>query len=165
MELIINSLSAIGFNWHIAIVNFINFCIILFILKYFFWNKISTLLESRRSKIEEGIRNAEKSETMLTEAEKEKEDMMNEAMAEASVMYKKTMDNAKEVALKMEEEMKNKQETMEEEMKNKMDKANDMAMDNFSKETPRLFKDFITNKLSKNMNPEDNNTIINNLLK
>ncbi|MDI9355082.1 MAG: hypothetical protein QM532_02630 [Cyanobium sp. MAG06] len=165
MELITNSLGAIGFDWHIAIVNFINFCIIFFILKYFFWNKISKLLEERRDKIEQGIKNMTESENILSVAKKDGENILLQKRLEADDVYNKIIQDGKSAVESMESRSIQKYNMLEEDLNNKLNNANQIAMSEFQKSSPQLLKSFIIKQFSKNMSESDNNIIVNNLLK
>ncbi len=70
----------------------VNFLLILFILRKFFFGPISKVLEDRRQKIEESLNNAELIEKKLQETEEKTSQMLQNASEEA----KKVIDSAKE---------------------------------------------------------------------
>jgi Na+/H+ antiporter NhaD/arsenite permease-like protein len=47
MNELLNILSSVGFNWHVALANFFNFLIILFLLHTFFFKKLATGIRER----------------------------------------------------------------------------------------------------------------------
>jgi len=79
MNEILNILGSVGFNWHVALANFINFLIILFLLNKFFFGKIGKVIKSRGDAIEKGLSQAADAERALSHAEKEKELIVNKA--------------------------------------------------------------------------------------
>ena len=79
MNEILNILGSVGFNWHVALANFINFLIILFLLNKFFFGKIGNVIKNRADTIEKGLSQAADAERALSHAEKEKELIVNKA--------------------------------------------------------------------------------------
>lgn len=69
MTEILNILGTVGFNWHVALANFFNFLIILFLLQKFFFGKIRSTIQKRANIIEEGLNNAEDAAMFLRDAE------------------------------------------------------------------------------------------------
>ena len=68
-------LSAFGIDWRLLIINSINSGLMLFVLWYFLYGPITRMLESRRQKIAEGLRDAEEARERLQEIEKTKHEM------------------------------------------------------------------------------------------
>lgn len=79
MQEILNILGSVGFNWHVALANFINFLIILFLLNKFFFGKIGKVIENRQAVIERGLSQAADAERALAHAEHEKENIIGKA--------------------------------------------------------------------------------------
>lgn len=79
MDQILNILGSVGFNWHVALANFVNFLIILFILNKFFFGKIGKVIQTRREVIERGLSQASDAEKALSHAEEEKGHIINKA--------------------------------------------------------------------------------------
>lgn len=82
MQQIVDILGSLGFNWHVALANFINFLIILFILNKFFFGKLGKVIQSRHDVIERGLSQAADAERALAHAEEEKKSIVNEAHKE-----------------------------------------------------------------------------------
>ena len=165
MELIISSLEAIGFNWHIAIVNFINFLIIFFVLKYFVWGKVFKIIQDRKERIEQGLLDANKSKELLQNIELEKDKILSDSKLQANVEYDKIIEKSMLVAKDIEEKSKRNQELLQEELKHKIKESKDIALSELQRESPKLFKDFLIKTFSKNMTADENNRIIQSLLK
>ncbi len=83
MNQILDILSSLGFNWHVALANFINFLIILFILNKFFFGKLGKVIQSRHDTIERGLSQAADAERALSHAEEEKKSIVNAAHKDA----------------------------------------------------------------------------------
>lgn len=83
MQEILNILGSVGFDWHVALANFINFLIILFLLDKFFFGKIGKVIENRHGVIERGLSQAADAERALSHAEQEKESIINKAHKDA----------------------------------------------------------------------------------
>lgn len=79
MQQILDILGSVGFNWHVALANFINFLIILFILNKFFFGKIGKVIQNRHDAIERGLSQASDAERILSHAEQEKGIIINKA--------------------------------------------------------------------------------------
>lgn len=87
-----------GFHWPQFFSNCISFLIVCFMLQKFAYKPIVTVLEARREKIAEGLRNAEKIKTELADAEKKKADILAQANAEATRMIEEARAGAAVVA-------------------------------------------------------------------
>lgn len=63
----------LGIDWKLLIAQIVNFIVLLTILRLFAYKPILKMMEDRRKKIEDGVKNAEKVEKALAEATSEKE--------------------------------------------------------------------------------------------
>ena len=86
MEKLLEILSNVGFDWKVALANFVNFLIILFILNKFVFKSMSRTLAARRAKIEEGLAMREQAAQDLQNAFAEKAKIVASARDEESVM-------------------------------------------------------------------------------
>lgn len=77
-------LGKIGFDWHLAIINFVNIFIIFLVLKKWAFGPIGKIIEERRSRVEVSMRSAEDAKRASALAEKEREDILLGAKKEAS---------------------------------------------------------------------------------
>jgi F-type H+-transporting ATPase subunit b len=87
-----------GATWPQFLSNCISFLIVCFLLQKFAYKPIVSVLEARRDKIEEGLRNAEKIKAELADAEKKKGDILAQANAEAQRMIEDARASAQTVA-------------------------------------------------------------------
>lgn len=82
MSEILNILGSVGFNWHVALANFFNFLIILFLLNKFVFKKLGNVIDERQLIIEKGLTDASDAERALLSAQSEGEDIITEAKKE-----------------------------------------------------------------------------------
>jgi len=72
-------ITVFGVNWKLLLIQGVNFGLLLAILYKFLYKPVLRMVDVRRAKIENAIRDAEKSEAMLGEAEAEKARILREA--------------------------------------------------------------------------------------
>ncbi|MCI5050935.1 MAG: F0F1 ATP synthase subunit B [Candidatus Pacebacteria bacterium] len=87
-------LSNIGFDWQVALANFINFLIIFWILKKWVFGPVGKIISERKEKIQAGIDQAQQSETELLVAKQKAEEEIKAARSQANQIVA----DAKEVA-------------------------------------------------------------------
>lgn len=76
----------------------VNFLIILFLLKKFFYGKIINALEERKKKIEESLNNADAIELKLKETEEKSAKIIADSQAQAQEIIKEAKVQAEEIA-------------------------------------------------------------------
>lgn len=86
MEVIQEALSNIGFNWQVALANFVNFLIIFWLLKRFAFKPIQQKIEERNKIIADGVAQAKQAEEKLAQAQSAYEDKITEAKREAHII-------------------------------------------------------------------------------
>jgi len=74
VEKLLEILGNVGFDWKVALANFVNFLIILFILNKFFFKSLGKTLDERKKKIVEGL-------TLRDEAERDRKNAFAEKTA------------------------------------------------------------------------------------
>lgn len=72
-----------GIQWYYLAAQIVNFLIIFYLLKRFAYKPILDMLEKRRKTIEEGQKNAEKSEKALLEATEKEKQILRTAQTES----------------------------------------------------------------------------------
>jgi F-type H+-transporting ATPase subunit b len=82
----IEILGKVGFDWQVALANFVNFVIIFFVLRKFAFKPINKLIKERQEKIALGIENAQKAETELLMAEETGKEKISQAKNEANTI-------------------------------------------------------------------------------
>lgn len=81
--------AAFGIDWRLLIINLINFGVLLVALRYFLYGPLTTMLESRRQKVAQGVKDAEAAGVKLHETEEARTGILAEAGSEADEMLKK----------------------------------------------------------------------------
>lgn len=77
-------LTNIGFDWQVALANFVSFLIIFFILKQKVFGPVGAILEQRKEKITHGFTKALESEEKIKRAEEESQALIMEAHSKAN---------------------------------------------------------------------------------
>lgn len=160
MQTILNILSSVGFNWHVALANFVNFLIILFLLNRFIFKKIGKTIDDRDMVIKQGLVDAQeaaraKSEAfenkneILRNAEAEGHSIVNDAHAKAELLATKIQDDAAIVASKVISEAEEKKANARKE-----------AEKEFAEVAPRLVVELTEKALRATMTKDLNDKII-----
>lgn len=160
MSEILNILGTVGFNWHVALANFFNFLIILFLLQKFFFGKIRSVVQKRAEIIEKGLNDAENAAKFLQDASKEKDSIVQAAKKEAVAIVEAAHTEGEKSALRIkataEEEIAAKKEALLEEEKNIAEKVEK----EFMKKAPMLVVGLYAKTLGKSATEEQNNAFI-----
>jgi len=80
------TLQKFGVHWELFLSNCISFLIVCYLLNRFAYKPVVTVLEARREKIAESLRNAEKIKAELADAQKKKDEILADANAQATKM-------------------------------------------------------------------------------
>lgn len=160
MQEILNILGSVGFNWHVALANFVNFLIILFLLNKFFFGKIGKTLSERERIIEHGLTQAREAEIKLTHAEEEKGVIIKAAHKEKDVILANAESLAREVAATIEQEAQasitSRMEKLEQE-----EKALSATVEKaFTEKAPHLVAALYAKTLAKELTKEENDALI-----
>src|SRR5665213_2449365 len=94
-------LGVFGVDWRLLIVNLVNFSILLGALIYFLYKPLMKMLDSRRTSIEVGVKNA----VLATERLKSIEEAEVGKLADATAQSEKLISDARGVALAKEKEI------------------------------------------------------------
>lgn len=79
-------LDVFGIDWRLLAINAINFGLLLLALRYFLYGPIMAVLERRREKIAEGVRNAELAQRELEEIENSRVAVLAKAGKESDLL-------------------------------------------------------------------------------
>jgi F-type H+-transporting ATPase subunit b len=160
MNEILSILSSIGFNWHVALANFINFLVILFLLNKFFFTKIGKVIENRRETIERGLSQASDAERALLHANEEKHILLSMAEKEGHKIIKEATEHAEHAATLIksntEKEINARLEVLEEKEKS----VEENVERSFRSRAPELVAKLYALTLAKEMTEEENNALI-----
>jgi len=160
MSEILNILGSVGFNWHVALANFFNFLIILFLLNKFFFKKIGQTIDTRHLIIERGLNQARDAEKALAEAGEEKNAILKEARKERDSIVANGEALARDLALKIEHDAQvsidartAKLASQEAHLTAEVEKA-------FATKAPYLVAQLYAKTLMRELTEEDNNKLI-----
>ncbi len=160
MNQILSILGSVGFNWHVALANFINFLIILFILNKFFFGKLGKVISNRQEVIERGLAQASDAEKALANAETEKSRIIHDAKKEGHTIVTEAQSQAEALALSIktdaEKEITEHMDSLhkkEATIKAKVEKE-------FAELAPTLVAKLYADTLRKNLTEKDNSALI-----
>lgn len=160
MDQILSILGSVGFNWHVALANFFNFLIILFLLNKFFFKKLGKTIDDRHKIIERGLNQARDAEKALVSAGVEKEELIRNARKDGQQIITDAEATAQAAALsisqKAEQEINARLEKLqvrEASVLADVEKA-------FSEQAPALVAKLYAKTLKKEMTEADNNALI-----
>ncbi len=90
-------LGKIGFDWQVALVNLLNFLVIFWLLKKFFWKGIKKSISERKAKIAQGLEDARLAATDRQMAEQLREETVSGAKQEANVIVADANSKGKDI--------------------------------------------------------------------
>ncbi|MFA6608353.1 MAG: hypothetical protein WCT07_00350 [Candidatus Paceibacterota bacterium] len=160
MDQILNILGSLGFNWHVALANFINFLIILFILNKFFFGKIGKVIKHRHGVIERGISDASDAEKSLANAEEEKKKIVKEAHKESRDILATAETNAQAIASNIRKEAELEANNRMQELHLKEQNLKENVEKSFAEQAPELVAKLYAKTLAKEMTEVENNAFI-----
>lgn len=76
-------LASFGIDWHLLIIQAVNFAVLLVALTYFLYKPVTKILDERRKKIEQGVHDAAEAARTLENAEGVAEEIVGKASTEA----------------------------------------------------------------------------------
>jgi F-type H+-transporting ATPase subunit b len=88
--------SAFGIDWRLLLIDGINFGLLLLALWYFLYGPLTAMLEARRQKVAQGVRDAEEAQVKLHEIEAARGGILANAGQEADELLKKARIAAQE---------------------------------------------------------------------
>ena len=78
--------AAFGVNWHLLVIQAVNFVLLLVVLSYFLYKPVLHIIDERQKKIAEGIRKAEEASRHLAQAKEESEGIIGTAARDAEAL-------------------------------------------------------------------------------
>jgi F-type H+-transporting ATPase subunit b len=97
-------LTNIGFDWQVALANFINFMIIFYIMKRFVFGPVGEVIKKRRDTIQEGIDNAKNSETELLVAQQKVDEELKKARSDANQIVARAKESGDDLIARAEKD-------------------------------------------------------------
>ncbi len=160
MSEILNILSSVGFNWHVALANFFNFLIILFLLNKFFFKKIGATIQERGAIIERGLNKASEGEKLLARAETEKNTIINDAKKEGHSLLEKAKGDGEALVSTMKESAQKEIIAKEDLLKKREDTMAEKVEKDFLEKAPYLVAALYKTTLKKEMTEAENDAFI-----
>lgn len=165
MDFVLSVLGSIGFNWHVALANFINFLIILFILNKFVFKKVLKTVDERKSLISKGLDDARLAEKKLFSAEKEREEILSLSKSEGENIVKSAIDKAEASAREISMTAQQQADALTSSLKEKIENVNSALLADFKKSSPELFVKMFKKLVSENMTTEQHNAFVQSISK
>lgn len=106
MDIILESLAKIGFDWRMALFNLINFLILFFILKKYAFGPVLAILKERHAKVTESVENITKAKTELSMAQQKAQEITDKAKVQGNKLIEQAHDDAKMLSEEMKEKAK-----------------------------------------------------------
>ncbi len=160
MQQIVDILSSVGFNWHVALANFINFLIILFLLNKFFFGKLGKTIQTRHDIIERGLSQASEAEKKLSRAEEEKRDILKNAKKEGHAIISEAQVQAESLAANIKEETEKELALRQEAMAEKETHLKAKVEKDFAQVAPAIVAKLYAQTLKKNLTEKENDALI-----
>ncbi len=79
-------LTTFGIDWHLLLINMVNFGLLMAVLWYFLYAPVTRMLETRREKVSQGVRDAQAAGERLAEVEHSRRAVLATAGKEADEM-------------------------------------------------------------------------------
>lgn len=165
MEFIHSLLESIGFNWHVALANFINFLIILFVLNKFVFGKVVNMVKERDATIKKGLDNASHAEQALKTAKADAEKVKHDAKEEAEKTLHAAIDKSKEESERLIKNSKQNILDLENNLKEKISETEENVTREFAAYAPTLIAELLKKTLSKTLTKEEHDLIVLELVK
>jgi F-type H+-transporting ATPase subunit b len=160
MSEILTILGSVGFNWHVALANFFNFLIILFLLNKFFFRKIGATLKTRQDVIKRGLDQAHNAEKILANAEEEKVGIVKAAYKERDSLVAKGQALADDIVARKQEEADEKIHARLIKLAEEEASISETVEQAFRKKAPNLVAALYAKTLMTEMSEADNNALI-----
>ncbi len=165
MDFILSVLHSIGFNSHVALANFVNFLIILFILNKFVFKKVIKTIDERDSIIKKGLTDASLAESNLKQANNLGEDIISDAKEKAEQDIKIKIDHANTEANSIVNHAKDQIENLKNTLANKINTVEKDTHESFAKIAPELLVKMFKESLGKNLDAKTNDMLVSALIK
>lgn len=81
--------AAFGIDWRILLINALNFALLMLVLWYLLYGPLMRILEERRQKVVQGVKDAEAAQERLAEIENSRAQMLQKAGQEADEVVSK----------------------------------------------------------------------------
>jgi F-type H+-transporting ATPase subunit b len=149
------TLQTLGIDWDKLIAQTISFGILLWVLWRFAYKPVLDILEQRRAKIEESLKNAEKIKKDLAKTEEEKQNILSKANEDATRMITEAQKIANEQSEKKIQEAVQQAEALIKKAEDAMSNERDKMMSELKQEVARLVVETTSKVAGKVLTKED----------
>lgn len=157
-------LAKVGFDWHMAVLNLVNFLVIFWILKKFLFAPISKKMAEREQIIRDGIDNATKAGTDLRMAEVKAQELIDTAKAESNKIIEASHEEARALGERMKVKAKEEIELLIAQAKRNIEIDQKEMRDALRKETVELVILSVEKILGERMDKKGDEKFIQDIL-
>ncbi len=131
-------LQSFGIDWRLLIIQAVNFGVLLVALTYFLYKPVLNILDERRKKIEQGVRDASEAKHELENAELKASEIVGEASGKAEEIVLSAKELAELKGQEILSEAQARSERIEADAKARAQEAAKRALDNSNEEIARI---------------------------
>jgi F-type H+-transporting ATPase subunit b len=131
-------LDIFGIDWRLLLIQSINFVIVLAALWYFLYRPVMRLVEERRQRIEQGVKDAEAATAEREEIARQKEEQLASARSEADDIVNAAKERATEREREIVREAEERRERILQEAQEQADSERDRAIEESKREIAKL---------------------------
>lgn len=153
-------LGKVGFDWQVALANFINFVIIFFVLKKFAFEPINKIIKERQDKIALGIENAEKAKTELLMAEETGKEKISQAKTEANTIIGEAQKKGDQIVSTSQEDALSVKASILKDGEKQIAQKKESMLKELESETANIIIDGIEKILKENLTKEQQDSYI-----
>lgn len=154
-----------GLNPLLLAAQIVNFLVLVFIFKRFFFKKILDYLKAREEKIKEGLDAAQKGEELLIKAKDSQKELLNKARVDANEVLQNMQKRGEEIAQKLKETGQKEAERIIGEAKIRAQEENTRIQQELEKRTLGIAVSVLEKALQNVLTPETHKKIIANITK
>lgn len=130
--------STFGIDLRLLVVQMFNFGLLLLILWFFLYKPVVAMLEERKNKIEQGVKDSDEASTRLSEINDEKDSMLSKASHEAGQIVENARTRGKETEGEIVKEAQSKGERILADAELKAEEAKKLALEESKTEIARM---------------------------
>lgn len=160
MNIILDVLNNLGFNWHVALANFVNFLIVLYILNIFIFKKIKNNISHRDNLIKQGLSDAEQSKKDRDNIEEERLSVIHKAEKDGHALIDVAHSKGEHIVAQAKEKADLEADKIKAEAEKIKAAAKAEAEKEFALKAKEIVVSLTKKALKENMTGGDNNNLI-----
>lgn len=158
-------LNNFGFEWTLFFAQIVNFLIIFWLLKKFLYKPVLKLLEERRTKIEDGLKNADKAAKLLEDTVQKEGEVLRKAQTEAKKLLDEARAERDSTLRQAEEDTKKKIEIMLNDARKQINFEADLTSKKLESNVTKLAIELLQKSLTGLFGEKEQEIIMKNALK